>query len=323
MSSGQASTIMKNGQSLKGTSSNPNSLANIGYTQNFLRDTKLVETLINKSNITSGITVLEIGPGKGIITEALARRVGPTGRVVAVEFDPHLAMQLRARFTDLSQVNIIQQDILSFSLDSLPHNYRVFANVPFNITAKIFHYIFQPLSGPQDAYLIVQKESIQEVGQKKEPRATLKSLFLEPIYQIRLIHTFSPHDFSPPPGVKTALFHFQKKTPPALTAQQYTQFCDFLAFISRDRIGEGSWLRLFSKKDLRSMVEKNRLLWGRGLKSQAGHSLMTAFLNTVAQDEMLQKKVVGALKVLQKEQEKRELINFFGGHHRSKMEKKR
>ncbi|HUY78503.1 MAG TPA: rRNA adenine N-6-methyltransferase family protein, partial [Ktedonobacterales bacterium] len=77
--------------------------SSVRYSQNFLKDARLVASLLDTSNIARDAVVYEIGPGEGIITEQLVRRYR---RVVAIERDPRLATQLQRQFADRPNVTI-------------------------------------------------------------------------------------------------------------------------------------------------------------------------------------------------------------------------
>jgi 23S rRNA (adenine-N6)-dimethyltransferase len=104
----------------------------VSYSQTFLTNPQLVDHLLDRSSIGSDDVVYEIGPGDGLITARLARRCR---RVVAVEIDPDLAGQLCRRFAGLPHVTIRNEDFLQTRLPMTA--YKVFANIPFNITAAI------------------------------------------------------------------------------------------------------------------------------------------------------------------------------------------
>ncbi|PJF21044.1 MAG: 16S rRNA (adenine(1518)-N(6)/adenine(1519)-N(6))-dimethyltransferase RsmA, partial [Phototrophicales bacterium] len=112
----------------------------IRYTQNFLHNPQLVKHIVDLAQLAD--IVLEIGPGEGIITRELVKRVK---HVVAVELDAKLAQQLR----DIPGVQVVQGDILQYDLTNLSAGYSVFSNVPFNITSDLLEYILNPQTGPQ------------------------------------------------------------------------------------------------------------------------------------------------------------------------------
>jgi len=122
----------------------------IAHSQNFLRSPRLVDRLLDHSGIGSDDLVIEIGPGHGVITERLAARCR---QVLAVGQDPVLVEELRGQFADTSNVALFAGDFLSFPLPLTA--YKVFANIPFNITAAIVGKLNSGTSPPSDTYLAV------------------------------------------------------------------------------------------------------------------------------------------------------------------------
>ena len=102
-------------------------MKNLGYSQNFLVNKKLVERLISKSNIDVTDYVIEIGPGKGIITDVLSQHAG---EVVAVEYDQELYNNL-VRYHSHDNVTYIFGDFLKYKLP-LNRRYKIFSNCKNN-----------------------------------------------------------------------------------------------------------------------------------------------------------------------------------------------
>jgi 23S rRNA (adenine-N6)-dimethyltransferase len=286
------------------------------YTQNFLVSTKLVEKIVALAHILPGETVLEIGAGKGIITAALAKHVTPTGKVAAIELDQSLIEPLANRFYRTPQVQVMQSDFLTFDLASVGSPYRVFSNVPFNITSELLERLFTFAHAPHNAFLILQTESLVS-SSPYGTGETFKSLMILPRYNIHMAHLFSPADFNPRPGVPTALFEFERRHQPLIADSHYELYKDFLAFVSRDRVGEGAWMRLFSKLQLQRLTQESPLVQGRGIKSQNVDGVVAAFqfFLTLKPKHAL---IRGAMQALRDEQQRREQINQAGGHHRSR-----
>src|SRR5476649_1178238 len=95
---------------------------NKGLGQHFLVDKPSLEAIMNAANVTSDDTVLEIGPGLGVMTRPLTRLAG---RVVAVETDAVLAELLRRDSPD--NLEVVEQDVLRFDLSTLAPGYKVIA----------------------------------------------------------------------------------------------------------------------------------------------------------------------------------------------------
>jgi len=290
-------------------------MSELQYTQNFLHSPSLVAQIITAAAIPPGATVLEIGPGKGIITEALASQVTETGRVVGVELDALLASALKSRFEQVPQVTILQGNILEVDLAQFGPDYQVFSNVPFNITSALLERLFAEGTGPESAYLILQTDALISSGPYGDGE-TFKSLMIQPRYDVEVVHMFSPTDFVPRPSVATALFRFVRRVIPLITDAELTLYKDFLAFVSKDRAGEGAWTRVLPKPALQALSVDGGLVPGRGLKSQSVEALVAAF--RAFQGSSRIRVVSGAMQDLRQEQARREQINRAGGHHRTR-----
>lgn len=146
--------------------------ANKNLGQNFLFDTNILATIAGYANMSSSDTVLEIGPGMGTLTSVLCRQAG---HVTAVEFDKRLADNLRANISEINRedgqnvpsldnLTIVNADFLHYDLDKLPANYKVVANIPYNITSKIIEKLWTANNKPAVAVLLVQKEVAERLA---------------------------------------------------------------------------------------------------------------------------------------------------------------
>jgi 23S rRNA (adenine-N6)-dimethyltransferase len=194
----------------------------LSHSQNFLRDPKLVEKLVQNSSLENDV-VIEIGPGKGIITSVLAKHCK---RVLAVEADRNLYAELKGKFASFSNVEIYQQDFLEFSLPK--YEYKVFSNIPFNITADIVRKLFDSENSPTDSYLIMQKEASEKYGGFKSE--TLFSILHKPWFAFNKVYEFQKNDFYPRPAVDTVLLRIEKLERPLVENRNAEAFRDFVAF---------------------------------------------------------------------------------------------
>lgn len=126
---------------------------NIKFSQNFLHSNSLVKNLIALSKISKQDNILEIGPGKGIITQNLSKA---SKSVTAIELDEKLAEELKTKFKG-SNVKIVKGDFLDYKVQS--YEYKVFSNIPFNITANIINKLLGSKNQPTQLFLIMQYEA--------------------------------------------------------------------------------------------------------------------------------------------------------------------
>ena len=205
----------------------------LALAQNFFKSPALVHGLVALSSLGQTDTVVEIGPGAGMITQALAV---VAQRVVAIEKDPALVRQLRKKFRHTCQVEIIEGDCLEKWLDLT--DYKIFANIPFNLTARIMQKILYTPHPPCEAYLVVQKEAAQKfVG---SPSETQFSILAKPWFDLQVIHAFQREDFDPIPNVEAVFLQIKKRGPPLVGAPDALSYQKFVEY------GFGGW-----KKSLR------------------------------------------------------------------------
>ena len=191
--------------------------------QNFLRDPRLADHLVRLAALDANDTVIEIGPGSGVLTASLA---GCCRQVLAIEKDAALARRLARRFAAERAVAIFATDFLEFPLPS--SRYKVFANIPFAITTAIVSKLTTGVSPPDDAWLVLQREAAQRfLG---EPCGTLVSALLHPWFAGQIRHTFRRGDFVPQPGVDVVLLNLARRPQPLITGEREEAFRDLVTF---------------------------------------------------------------------------------------------
>ena len=192
----------------------------IHYSQNFLRSRYLVDELLDKCDIGLTDIMYEIGPGKGIITERLAQRCR---QVIAIEKDLLFVDALRTKFAGTHNIRLHEGNFLEYRLPK--GRYKVFANIPFNITSAIVTRLTTAPVPPDDTYLIMQKEAAE-----KFLGASLYGVLLKPCFALELLHTFRRSDFVPAPRVDVVLLRLRKRGPPLLTRNEMPMFRDFVIY---------------------------------------------------------------------------------------------
>jgi 16S rRNA A1518/A1519 N6-dimethyltransferase RsmA/KsgA/DIM1 with predicted DNA glycosylase/AP lyase activity len=196
----------------------------ITFSQNFLRSPQLVDRLLDRSGISSDDLVIEVGPGRGVITTRLAERCR---QVLAVEQDPVLLAELRARLAQAPNVALFAGDFLSFPLPLT--TYKVFANIPFNITVAIVGKLTSGISPPVDTYLAVQREAAERfLG---IPRETLVAVLLKPWFEPEVVHHFRAADFVPVPGVDVVLLRLQRREMPLVEQHDSVRYADLVTYL--------------------------------------------------------------------------------------------
>ncbi len=197
----------------------------IKYSQNFLRDIQLVQRLVEKSSIGSNDLVIDIGSGRGIITEILSSRCR---KVIAFEADFSLVEKLKQKFSDNSKIQIQAGDFLASRLPSEP--YKIFSNIPFNKTADIIRKLLNTPNSPSDSYLIVQKESALKYTGSPLSKETLFSVTIKPWFELTVEHNFQRTDFDPRPNIEIVLLRIRKRETPLISENQAKYYKDFVSY---------------------------------------------------------------------------------------------
>lgn len=181
--------------------------------QNFLVDDRARYAIAEALGDVSQKTVIEIGPGRGAITEILAPRCG---QLIALELDRELAPALASRFANQPQVKIIETDVLKADLASLiapEQPADIIGNLPYYITSEILLKLFAAGSAGllSRAVVMMQREVADRVSASPGVRDYgLLSATAQMNAQVEHLFTLPPSAFSPPPEVYSSVLrmHF-------------------------------------------------------------------------------------------------------------------
>ena len=195
--------------------------------QNFLNNKKLISDLIRESNICKDDIVLEIGGGRGIITEQL---IEVCREVYVIEYDFGLYKKLKDKFSSINNIKIIYGDFLEFELP-MQYKYKVFSNIPYNITAAILSKLTFADNPPDDIYIILQKEAAEKYAGKPYGGESMRSLLLKPYYKFEIIRNLKRTDFTPVPSVDSVFLHVGKRENTLVRKDKEDLYSDFIAYI--------------------------------------------------------------------------------------------
>ena len=190
--------------------------------QHFLVDQQARHKIVEALGDVSQVTVIEIGPGRGALTDLLAPRAG---HLVAVEFDRVLAAQLRMRYSRLPHVEIIEADILTVDIRTMIGNRRgplrdlrpseqpkarVVGNLPFYITSDILLRLFAERDYFDRIVIMVQLEVADRLAAAPGTRDYgLLSATAQLSGRVEKLFTLPAGAFSPPPEVESAVLRIE------------------------------------------------------------------------------------------------------------------
>jgi len=204
--------------------------------QNFLRDEKVLKKIIDSANLSTDDLVIEIGPGGGLLTEALAKKCK---KIVAIEIDGSLCTLLRNRFSNKKNVEIINANILKIDLRQLISNfqipisnkipgskfqipnfpYKVIANLPYYITSPIIRLFLESEFPPQEMILMVQKEVAERIIAKPGQMSVL-AVSVQYYAAAELLFAVSKNSFFPVPEVDSAVIRITRNPEPVARSSE-------------------------------------------------------------------------------------------------------
>ena len=191
------------------------------FGQNFLIDSHVLEKIIRAAELTPEDRVLEIGPGIGTLTEALAENAG---EVFAVEIDETLIPILQDTLAEYDNVTVMNEDILKVDFQEISEGsdrpWKVVANLPYYITTPIIMTLLEGDAPIESVTVMVQKEVADrmQAGPGTKDYGAL-SLAVQYYAEPYLAAVVPPNCFLPRPDVTSAVIHLKKRETPPVEAK--------------------------------------------------------------------------------------------------------
>ena len=170
--------------------------------QHFLINASVLPTIIKAAEIKKGETIIEIGPGHGILTRAL---LDAGARVFAIEKDYNLSTKLQKKYKNTNKIKIIRQDALFFDTAQLT-GYKVVSNLPFNIASPLIRKFLEASNPPKLMVVMVQKEVAEKItAQPGDSERGILTLAIEFYAEAKIIVEVSKSNFRPQPKVDASI----------------------------------------------------------------------------------------------------------------------
>ena len=191
--------------------------------QHFLIDDEVLELITATAELTPDDTVIEVGPGLGILTRELA---GQAGQVFAVELDDKLAGILKDTLSSLGNVSIVNGDILDIEPSTLllgQKSYKVVANLPYYITSPVLRHFLEASVKPKTMIVMVQKE-VAEVIAAAPGQRSLLSISVQFYGEPKIVSYVPAQSFYPAPAVDSALLRIDLHSQPIMAVTDEKSF---------------------------------------------------------------------------------------------------
>ncbi len=202
--------------------------------QHFLIDEAVLERILSAAELSPGDIVVEVGPGLGILTEALAKQ---GARVIAVELDAKLVTLLKKRLAGFLDVKIVHADILKLTprqllQDNLPasdlaRGYKVIANLPYYITSPVLSHFLEAQPRPSEMVVMVQKE-VGEAIAAAPGKMRLLSVKAQFYSKPAIVSHVPAASFYPPPKVDSVILRLDVYSQPPIEVSDVAGFFDIV-----------------------------------------------------------------------------------------------
>lgn len=178
------------------------------FGQNFLVDVHYVEKILEAADLSPNDTVIEIGPGLGVLTVRLAKQAS---KVIAIEVDAEMVTALKAILQEHENVTLVNQDVLKVDWRRLLQehgvkSFTVVANLPYYITTPVLTMLLEEELPITSLVVMVQREVAERMlAQPGGKEYGAFSVFIQYYSTPRLVTTVPPTVFLPPPKVESAV----------------------------------------------------------------------------------------------------------------------
>ncbi|HEY4475396.1 MAG TPA: 16S rRNA (adenine(1518)-N(6)/adenine(1519)-N(6))-dimethyltransferase RsmA [Candidatus Paceibacterota bacterium] len=195
--------------------------------QHFLTNASAAAKIIDALDLKPKEVIVEIGPGKGVLTEELRIR-NEELRIIGIEKDKSLARELRQKYTDSKNIEIMEGDVLKL-LPSIIHdssfsiqNYKLIGNIPYYITGKILRILTESEFKPKIAVLTLQKEVAERIAAHQPSihpthrkcsmcGMNLLAAIVQFTFDVEIISYLDKRNFNPIPKVDSAVIRLLPK----------------------------------------------------------------------------------------------------------------
>lgn len=181
------------------------------FGQHFLTDAGVIDAIIRAIHATADDVIVEIGPGRGALTDTLAHQAG---HLHAIEIDRNLVVKLRREYDGKPGVTIHEADALAFDFATLGKRLRIVGNLPYNISTPLLFHLLNFRDGIVDMHFMLQKEVVDRMvakpGNKTYGRLGIMlgcHLHIESLFDVDRMA------FEPPPEVTSAIVRLEPLPP--------------------------------------------------------------------------------------------------------------
>ncbi|WP_185849495.1 16S rRNA (adenine(1518)-N(6)/adenine(1519)-N(6))-dimethyltransferase RsmA [Blattabacterium cuenoti] len=214
------------------------------FDQHFLKDHNIAKKIVNHLSFKNYNTVVEVGPGLGILTQYLL--INPCNHIFLIEIDEELISFLKKNFS-ISKNRIIHRDFLKWNPEEMKlKNFAIIGNFPYNISSQILFHILKYNQYIPECIGMFQKEVAKRITSHKGKKTYgILSVLVQTFYDVKYLFTVKEKVFFPTPNVQSAVISLKRKNETVYCNKNMLFQCVKVAFNQRRKKLKNS-LQLFN-----------------------------------------------------------------------------
>jgi len=194
--------------------------------QHFLNDQRILQRIVDALELRGDETVVEIGPGRGSLTELL---VPVAKRLVLIEYDRMLAARLREKYASAPSVTVVEADVLTVDLGEVAGGpFVLVGNVPYYITTPILFHALEPPRPDRAVYLVQREVADRIVAEPGSHDYGALSVNVQGFAHAKKLFRVAAGSFEPPPKVESAVVRIDPRDDPVVDASREARFRRFV-----------------------------------------------------------------------------------------------
>ena len=218
------------------------------FGQNFLVDRYYISKIINEINPKEESNILEIGPGKGAITEPILKKIN---HISVVEIDPDMIKILKHKIST-KNISILAEDVLGINDEFFKKFNKIIGNLPYYIATEIILKLTKIYSSSSELYFMVQKEVAERITAKPSNKSFGRlSVILQYYFDTELLFELPPLAFFPQPKITSAFIRLIRKkriSPKVIDKDSFEQIVK-IAFSQKRKTIKNNFKNILLDKD--------------------------------------------------------------------------
>ncbi|KAL4882450.1 ribosomal RNA adenine dimethylase-domain-containing protein [Aspergillus karnatakaensis] len=226
--------------------------------QHILKNGAIADNIVDKANVNPSHTVLEVGPGPGILTSRILEKAK---RVVAVELDPRMAAELTKKVQGTPQekkLQIVLGDFIKTDLSKLPEFQVVISNTPYQISSPLIFKLLAMPNPPKMCVLMVQREfALRLIARPGDALYSRLSVNVQFFSKVSHIMKVGRNNFRPPPQVESSVVRIEPKPgKPEISWDEWDGMLR-ICFVRKNKTLRAG----FMATKIRQLIERNWITW--------------------------------------------------------------